>query len=51
MGFRHVFAVAYLLTGVAPSTVSAQEAQREPAAPEPDSKTQAGAKRLEAARK
>jgi hypothetical protein len=48
MGFRHVFAVAYLLTGVAPSTVSAQEAQREPAAPEPDSKTQAGAKRLEA---
>jgi hypothetical protein len=47
MGFRRVLA-ACLLTVFASSSVSAQEAQREPAAQEPESKTPASAKRLEA---
>jgi hypothetical protein len=48
MGFRRVLAAACWLTVVASSSVSAQEAQRTPAAKEPESKTPASAKRLEA---
>jgi hypothetical protein len=48
MRFRRVVAAACWLTVVASSSASAQEAQREPAAKEPESKTPASAKRLEA---
>jgi hypothetical protein len=48
MGFRRVLAAACLLTLVASSAVPAQEAQRTPAAKEPEAKTPASAKRLEA---
>jgi len=48
MRFRHVLAAACWLTAIASSSASAQEAQRTPAAKEPESKTPASAKRLEA---